>query len=35
LAEKRYYWIQLKEGFFKQKEIKKLRKRKMKGEKGT
>lgn len=26
LAEKRYYWIQLKEGFFKQKEIKKLRK---------
>lgn len=24
--EKRYYWIQLKEGFFKQKEIKKLRK---------
>lgn len=26
MAEKRYYWIQLKEGFFKQKEIKKLRK---------
>lgn len=26
LADKRYYWIQLKEGFFKQKEIKKLRK---------
>ena len=26
LAEKRYYWIQLKEGFFKQKAIKKLRK---------
>lgn len=24
--KKRYYWIQLKEGFFKQKEIKKLRK---------
>lgn len=26
MAEKRYYWIQLKEGFFQQKEIKKLRK---------
>lgn len=26
MADKRYYWIQLKEGFFKQKEIKKLRK---------
>lgn len=26
MAEKRYYWIQLKDGFFKQKEIKKLRK---------
>ena len=26
MAEKRYYWIQLREGFFKQKEIKKLRK---------
>ncbi len=26
MAEKRYYWIQLKEGFFKQKAIKKLRK---------
>ncbi len=26
MAEKRFYWIQLKEGFFKQKEIKKLRK---------
>lgn len=26
MAQKRYYWIQLKEGFFKQKEIKKLRK---------
>lgn len=26
LAEKRYYWLQLKEGFFQQKEIKKLRK---------
>lgn len=25
MADKRYYWIQLKEGFFKQKEIKKLR----------
>lgn len=26
MAEKRYYWLQLKEGFFRQKEIKKLRK---------
>lgn len=26
MAEKRYYWLQLREGFFKQKEIKKLRK---------
>lgn len=26
MAEKRYYWIQLREGFFTQKEIKKLRK---------
>lgn len=26
MAEKRYYWIQLKEGFFGRKEIKKLRK---------
>ena len=26
MSEKRFYWIQLKEGFFKQKEIKKLRK---------
>lgn len=26
MAEKRYYWIQLKDEFFKQKEIKKLRK---------
>lgn len=26
MAQKRYYWIQLREGFFKQKEIKKLRK---------
>jgi predicted phage replisome organizer len=25
LAEKRYYWLKLKEGFFNQKEIKKLR----------
>ena len=26
MSEKRFYWIQLREGFFKQKEIKKLRK---------